>query len=224
MTTSQVRVEAQSLEQDGTISVRLGAIAGASIQPGQMVVAHRPGFDWHCHALIPIRIADAGFSALLPEGALWPPGSTLVVRGPIGDGFQPPASSRRWLLISFGRSAPFLRPLIDMGLAQNREVAFVSDDDTSSLPPAVEILSQPEEGLGWADYVAVGTPSHRLNELIHQLTGSAWRSHGLADEVLAVGPTPCGIGGCQACTLEGRDRRHLLCVDGAVVRLGDLRD
>ena len=224
MPVAKVKVEAQSLEGDGRISVRFQAIPGATIQPGQLMLGCRPSHDWHCHPLIPIRLSDSGISALLPEGAQWPPGSTVNVRGPIGEGFQPPEPSRRWLLISIGRSAPFLRPLIDQGLAGRRELAYVSDEDASLLPPAVEILANPQEGLAWADYVAVATPTDRLDELSALLNGSAWPSRGLADgQVLVTGPVPCGIGGCQACTVQNVLPRRLLCVAGGTLPLGHLR-
>jgi hypothetical protein len=161
---------------------------------------------------------------LLPEGVDWPPGSTLALRGPMGDGFSPPKSSRRWLLIAFGGADPYLRPMVDLGLAEGRAVAFVSDRQTHPLPPAVEVLSDPEEGLPWADYIAIGLPFDRLDDLSARMRGDAWHMRCLSqDDVLVVGPTPCGMGGCQACALEGQGARRLLCLDGAVLRLRDIR-
>jgi hypothetical protein len=224
MPTTQARVKAHSLEQDGRISVRLEGPPGHKLRPGQMFAGFRPGYDWRCHTLIPIRISESGFSTHLPTGVQWPPGTTLVLRGPNGDGFLPPESGRRWLIISIGGVGGYLRPLVDLGLAQGREVAFVPDDQTYRLPPAVEVLPDPEEAVAWADYIAVGIPMGRLGELSDRLKGDAWRLRRLVqDDVLVVAAVPCGIGGCQACALEGYGRRRLLCTEGPTLRLRNLR-
>jgi hypothetical protein len=142
----------------------------------------------------------------------------------MGNGFSPPESSRRWLLIAFGDADLYLHPLVALGLAKGRAVAFVSDRQTHKLPPAVEVLTDPEDGLAWADYIAIGMPLDRLDSLSVQMRDDAWRMRSLTqDDLLVVGPTPCGIGGCQACALEGQGARRLFCVDGPMFRLPDIR-
>ncbi len=224
MPATEFKVEAQAVHQDGRVSARLVGSPGVDVRPGHMFSGYRPGHDWHCHTLVPIALSASGFSVLLPEAADWPPGATLVLRGPMGNGFSPPESSRRWLLIAFGDADLYLHPLVALGLANGRAVAFVSDRQTHKLPPAVEVLTDPEDGLAWADYIAIGMPFDRLDSLSVQMRDDAWRMRSLTqDDLLVVGPTPCGIGGCQACALEGQGARRLFCVDGPMFRLPDIR-
>lgn len=220
----QVTVEAHTLEPDGRTSIRVRAPWLDSVRPGQVFTAFRPGLDWHGRTLIPTRIATTGFSAHLPETALWPPGTSLVLRGPFGRGFNPPPSSRRWLLIALGAANAYLRPLIRMGLDQSCEVALVTEETPRWLPPAVEILSDPDDGLRWADYIAVAGEYDQLDVLLSRLESGAWPLRKLADdEVLFSVPIPCGMGGCQACVFDDRAGRRLACVDGPVVKLLNLR-
>lgn len=224
MPATEFKVEAHTLEQNGRVSIRLVGGSGAQVRPGQMFAGYRPGHDWHCQPLIPTEISPSGFSVLLPEAADWPPGSSLVLRGPMGKGFSPPKSSRRWLLIAIGGADRYLRPLVDFGLAEGCAVAYVSDRQIQQLPPAVEVLSDPEAGLPWADYIAVGLPFDRIDELSARMRSDAWHLRSFAqDDALIVGPTPCGIGACQACALDSQEGRRLLCVDGAILRLRELK-
>jgi hypothetical protein len=142
----------------------------------------------------------------------------------MGVGFSPPEASRRWLLVSFGGADRYLRPLVELGLVQGREMAYATDHPTDRLPPAVEVLSTAEQGLAWADYIAVGLPLDRLDDVQARLDTDAWQPRSLThDEALVVGSAPCGMGGCQGCTFQGLGRRHLPCVDGPILRLGDIR-
>jgi hypothetical protein len=220
MSTAEVTIEGHALQPDGRVSVRIRGLAPGVVQPGQAFAAFQPGRDLHCQALIPTNVSATDFSAPLPDGVDWPPGTRLLMHGPFGKGFRPPSSSRHWLLMSFGGAHAFLQPLIRLGLEQGRELALFADDPAPGMPPAVEVLPEPEDGLPWADYVAVGLPLTRLDEMIGRLKQSDWQlRRKMHDEVLAVSSLPCGIGGCRACHVGVRGHRQLICVDGPLIPL-----
>src|SRR5512136_2481148 len=124
------------LTPSGRAAVRLALPAPALPSPGQVLLACRPdGTDPLRQTLVPVHLDARGMTALLPEGVPWQPGDPLDLLGPIGRGFGPATSRRRWLLAAFGSDPDVLLPLLDAGVQHGASLAMWADSPLSPLPP-----------------------------------------------------------------------------------------
>jgi hypothetical protein len=100
-------------------------------------------------------------------------------------------------------------------------VAFFSDVPLPALPSEIEIhrLSAAEEGIRWADFLALDLEIERLERLAQILPWPA-----CPGEVLVFTPMPCaGIAACGACAVPvARRSWRLACQDGPVFGLDEL--
>ena len=180
--------------------------------PGQFVMAmHQAEPTPHRIPLFPSTVRSDGFgSTMLP--ARWRPGDPLDLLGPLGHGFSPPGASRRWLLASNVERLCTLFPLVEIGLAVGAEIAYWGGESLS-LDPAVEILTDLEEGLRWADYAALETHIEILEKLREM-----WRNLDSPPpaQVLLHADLPCGFGACQVCATPTPRGYKLVCIDGPV--------
>ena len=161
--------------------------------------------------LFPSAIHDDGFSSvMIPDR--WSPGSKLDLMGPLGRGFSPPATARRWLVASSLEHSSGLMPIIEMGLERRVELAYWGQH-VPQLNPAVEVVIGLEEGLRWADYAACETSLETLPML-----QAAWTQvePQPTTQVLVLPDLPCGFGACQACATPLAHGTKLACVDGPV--------
>lgn len=212
------------LTPSGQPAVRLTLPASAIPAPGQVLLACRPGgTDAVRQALLPVHLDAQGLTALQPEGDPWQPGDTLDLLGPIGRGFGPAASRRRWLMGALGANPDVLLPLLDAGIQRGASLAMWADSPLPPLPPQVEVLSDWPAALGWADYVGLALTPEWLeadgagNAPVLEAARRAPQA-----EALVMFPMPCGTGICGACS-TGRGRSILRsCVDGPVLSLTDL--
>src|SRR5262245_50801622 len=84
--------------------------------PGQYVLAHSPASD----APLPVAIfycdsAPNGFRSA-PVTTQWQPGESLILRGPIGHGFNIQPSANKFALVAFERSIAHVYGLISPAL------------------------------------------------------------------------------------------------------------
>lgn len=193
--------------------------------PGQYLQAHRPqdrnqpvGFS-----LFPGSIdgpdPDANrLTTAPPIPADWQPGDLLKVRGPLGKGFQLPASTGRLALCAFGEFSDHLLPLARMMLDQDGEVALFTDGDFSQLPARVEVnpLSDLADACTWADLMACAAPVEEFAAAREQLERlSPLRCE---TQLLVYGQYPCaGMAECAVCAFLTRGgQTRLACQDGPV--------
>jgi hypothetical protein len=161
----------------------------------------------------------------------WGAGIPLMLRGPLGRGFELPGTLRRLALASLGEGGARLRPLMDAALAQGVEVTLFDDQRPRGLPPAVEAfpLSGLAEALPWADFLALEIPHNALAGLNRIFGPRLSLQRPLpAAQALISGPMPCG--GCADCGVCAVQTRHswkltswkLACKDGPVFDLEEL--
>ena len=195
-------------------------------KPGQYLLTHDPASD----SPLPAPVFSAGsipggFLAAPPIPQTWRPGTPLSLRGPLGQGFSMPASSRRVALIALGNTSARLKPLLMAALAQNASVVLVSELDLSDLPPEVEIrpVSSLPEVAGWADYAAIDVPCEKLSGLQEMLGLEKQAKVPFEAQVLVSTPMPCGgMGDCGVCAVTTHRGWKMACKDGPVFDLKDL--
>ena len=194
---------------------------------GQYVLARASGDESAplALALFPCALAPDRFQTSgLPS--YWGPGTSLKLRGPLGNGFKLPPGLRHLALASLGEGGAHLRPLMDQALALGLEVALFDDLQPHGLPPAVEAspLSGLAQALAWADFLAVDVPHDKLAQL-SQIFGprNALQQPLPAAQALVAGPMPCGAtADCGVCAVQTRRSWKLACKDGPVFDLKEL--
>jgi dihydroorotate dehydrogenase electron transfer subunit len=185
--------------------------------PGQYLLAS-DGSD----SPLPVSIfytdsAPQGFTTLVPES--WSPGQELVLRGPLGRGFSLPATARKIGLIAFDDPPSHLRGLIQPALKQSASVVLVCDQGVDDLSDEVEVqpLSQLDDILAWADYLALDVDRENLNELKQKL--EKWNHLPAVREaqILIRTPMPCGgIADCGVCAVVNKSSWMMACKEGPV--------
>ena len=169
--------------------------------------------------VFPSGSADGGFLAAFPFPTSWHPGTSLSLRGPLGNGFNLPAASRSVALVSFGDTVQRLAALIAPAIAQDAAITMISAQPPTGLPNAVEIMpieSLPE-ALRWADYLALDMPREMVPSLPNLLP-----INGIVctAQVLLTSPMPCGgRGDCGVCAVSVKRGYKLICKDGPVFDL-----
>jgi dihydroorotate dehydrogenase electron transfer subunit len=207
----------------GQPAVRLLLPAAALPAPGQVMLACRPGGDDPLRqVLLPIALHADGLTALPPEGTQWQPGEHLDLLGPVGHGFRPSPARRRWLLAALGVNPGVLLPLMDTGIARGVGVAMWAETPLPPLPPQVEVPSDLDSALDWADYLGLAlTPEWLEANGSDASVLTAAKRPGLA-EALVILPMPCGTGICGACAIGGARSPRRACIGGPVLALEDL--
>lgn len=216
--------EARVLElflDEHSASARLECPPALVPAPGQYVLAHSPTAD--DPLAIPLFSAGDCADGFLTASRLprnWHPGTRLRLRGPLGNGFTLPVLSRRVALVVFHASPAYLLGLIPVSLAQGASVALVCDSPPGDLPADVEIhpMAALMDICAWADTLALVTSRPFLPELEKHL-----QLPRLA-QALILSPMPCGgLAECGVCTIETKRGNKLVCEDGPVFDLADLR-
>jgi NAD(P)H-flavin reductase len=203
----------------------------AAPKPGQYLQAHNPNDPMQ---VVPTSLFAAGeiahdssSTARLPiAGPLphsWPPGTNLLLRGPLGQGFSVPRQARRIALIALDRNPGRLLPLVSLGIQQGAEITLLHDGPSDNLPVAVE--EQPLDALAksikWADYLAIDISIERIDELESIFTSRIPAA--VNAEILVAAPMPCGgMAKCGVCTVSTKKGPRLACEDGPVLKLKEL--
>jgi len=169
--------------------------------------------------IFPAGMMDGGFLVAAPLPSHWLPGTSLHLRGPLGQGFHLPAAARAVALAALGDTPDRLAALIAPALAQGAAVSLLCDQLPAGLPNDVEIMpasTLPEIGK-WADYLALDLP----REKIQSISGLLKRST-ISDlaQILLTTPMPCGgRGDCGVCAVNINRSYKLICKDGPVFEL-----
>lgn len=168
---------------------------------------------------------QGGFWAASPWPPSWIPGTELVLRGPLGRGFDLPQSVSRLALAALGASPARLLPLALAAVERNCAVTLFTTAPLPGLASNIEIfpLDALGEALSWPDLLAIDLPLERLPSLRTLLGLSATQLLPCSAQVLLDTPLPCaGIGECGACAVPSRRGTRLACVDGPVFSLEGL--
>ncbi len=234
MQTATGKITAIQFEMGGERAARIDCPAGLIPAPGAYLHAHNPAESDPALGglLFPVGLDSApGFTAApIPLG--WRPGAPLTLRGPLGHGFNLPASARRIALIALGNTATRLLPLVSPALASGADLALfapaslLTDWQAARLPTALELypLEALPEALAWADFLAFDLPLDRLPNLRALLGFSPHQFLSCPAQALISLPMPCaGIGECGACAVPlQRGGTRLACQDGPVFDLKTL--
>lgn len=202
-------------------------------RPGQYLQAHQPDDRME---VVPISLFAAGdeskgagehgskgensFFVAGPIPVSWRPGTELLLRGPLGRGFELPKRARRVALVALDRNPGRLLPLVARGVQQDAEITLFSDGASGDLPLAVEqqVLKELPRGLKWADYLTVDISIEKIDAL-ETIFGTRIPA-ALAAEILVAVPMPCGgMAKCGVCTVRTPRGPRLACEDGPVFDL-----
>lgn len=209
---------------DGLRHVRISCPADLIPAPGQYLLASDDS-----SAPLP---ASLHFTDSTPDGFLaaptpdsWTPGREISLRGPLGRGFQLPASAQKVALIAFDDSPARLRGLIRPTLKQGAAVVLVADSTVENLPDDVEVqpLSSLSEIMAWADYAAFDVARENLPGLRERLgklnQASTWNEA----EVLIRTPVTCGgVADCGVCAVVTKSGWKMACKEGPVFDLREI--
>jgi len=214
----------------GNFQAVISLPSGKKAKPGQYFQAHRIKDE---QAVLPITLYPGGMtnksdsnifttSPSIPPN--WQPGDELLLRGPLGKGFQLPRQTSRFALAALDVSCTHLLPLASQVLGTGGEVALFTNHSTPHLPAQVEIspLAGLENALLWANFLAVcGTP-----EQVAKLKTELYPKQQMPcpAQALILIPMPCGgLGACGVCALHDHKGQTLLaCEDGPVFDLEKL--
>jgi dihydroorotate dehydrogenase electron transfer subunit len=167
----------------------------------------------------PAGTAEGGFLIASPVPKAWTPGTSLNLRGPLGNGFKLPPVSRAVALAALGETTHRLSALIEPAIAQGAAVTLLCAQPPPGLPNEVEImpLGSLKDATQWADYLAADLP----REMTRTLPG-LFQSFSVSCEaqVLVTTPMPCGgRGDCGVCAVSMKRGNKLICKDGPVLDL-----
>jgi hypothetical protein len=196
--------------------------------PGQYLLAQTaPAAD----APLPVPVYKAapspnGFYAATPLPVAWTPGTRLILKGPLGHGFQLPAAARRVLLASWSQSPGRVLALLEACQRQGAEVALIAESAPERIPLSVEVLPRAAlpEAARWADYAALDIPREQIESLLASppLSESLSSLSGYA-QVFVETDVPCGgMAECGVCAVSTRNGVRLACKDGPVFGLDEL--
>ena len=171
------------------------------------------------------RVTATGFWAAPPFPPDWIPGTELILRGPLGTGFELPTFVTRLALATLSDSPARLLPLALAALERDCAVTLFSDSLLSDLPSTLEIypLASLREALSWPDLLALDLPLERLPTLRGLLGVPVGQPLPCPVQALIWTPMPCmEMAECGACAVPSRHGYKLACSDGPVFPLHTL--
>jgi hypothetical protein len=212
--------------ESGGTAGRIAFREALALQAGQYLAARclddtQPPL---AHPLFISGSAPGGMLAAPPLPAPWQPGCELELRGPLGHGFNLPASARHIGLVALAASPARLLALAELAMAQEGEVTLFCDLPANDLPwrrlpSALEIspTAQLREALAWADYLAFDIPLADIDRLKPLVGLKPGERLACTIEVLVASAMPCaGLAGCGVCALPAHHGWRLACEDGPV--------
>ena len=228
MNETRARISEIFYNPNGT-GMRLACESPLHPLPGQYLLARTAGMQ----QIIPIPLfcrAVEGMDLIVapPVPTDWLPGTEIYLRGPLGNGFHPPATMRHLVLADLsGNQGQRLLQLASDVVETTVETALLSDSAPDELPIEIEFLpiKALNEVLAWADYLAVEVPLGQLG-VLRDLAGlQSIREFPMQSEALVDAPLICGgIGACGVCSVKVSGRWQLACKDGPVFRLNQLSE
>jgi NAD(P)H-flavin reductase len=207
-------------------SAQLDCPANMIPAPGQYLLAHHGASE--SPLAVPVYFYDSapkGFRFASPYASTWTLGTRLALRGPLGHGFNLPATARKIALIALDGSAAPLRGLIPLALKQEMEAVLVCKSPSADLPEDVEVqpLQAFDEICKWADFIAIDIARENLNQLV-EMTSKLGQVPAVREaQVLIRTPMPCaGLAECGVCAVGSRHDWKMTCKDGPVFVLKDV--
>ncbi len=223
----QGRIDSISSDIAEKVSLTLDCIDAVIPSPGRYLLAEETE---KTDSVLPAALfrvgtaSEAIFQSLddLPVG--WVPGTLLMLRGPLGKGFEIPANVRHLALASLGNNISRLLPLI--AEHQNADIAIFSDAPLPSLPLAVEAhpIGDLPEALLWADFLALDITRAHMDGMRAVFNLDVHENVPCHTQVLIETPMSCGtVAECGVCAVPAKKGYKLTCIDGPVFDLRQLK-
>ena len=202
--------------------------------PGKYILAYNPlELDTAlAHCLFSVGFEhDIGrhpSSLLGPIPSTWTPGTNLVLRGPMGNGFKGYSETQRLAIATFSNTMLRLLPILKPALDSGADVAVFLPENLqpAELPADIEVLPLHalHEFLSWPSLLLLEIPLTKLPQLRTWLKLSPHETLPCAAEALILTPMPCAaLGDCGVCAVPSRNSRYqLACKDGPVFKLSEL--
>lgn len=210
----------ETILEDGVQLTRISCRSSLTPIPGQYLLGSL-GSD--SPLPVPVFYTDSapdGFIAAPQAPDSWRPGHMLHLRGPLGRGFDLPASARRVALLACNGSPVRLHGLIQPALRQEAAVVLVCDFAPERLPDAVEVqpLSAVEEVIQWADTITMDVRREDLPQWQERLRSLNQVAALRAAQALILTQMPCGgIAECGVCAVSLKSGWRLACKEGPVL-------
>jgi dihydroorotate dehydrogenase electron transfer subunit len=176
-------------------------------------------------ALFLSQITPGGFWATSPFPSSWIPGTELILRGPLGKGFELPNTVSRLALAALDASPARLLPLARAALERDCAVTLFTATPMPGLASTIEIypLDSLHEAMSWPDLLALDLPLERLPTLGARLGLSSAQPLPCSVQVLVWTAMPCsGLAECAVCAVPSRRGYKLACLNGPVFPLEGL--
>ncbi len=165
-----------------------------------------------------------------PAPPNWYPGQEITFRGPLGQGFSPPAMLKRLALVGFDDNPNRLMALVNHTFNQNVDIVMAGDFISNpviarDIPAHVELtkLDHLDDLFTWADYIAMDVPSFKIQELNEILQSTSSKIPRGDIQVLIFTSMPCAaIAECGICAVKTVKGYKLACQDGPVFNLNDI--
>lgn len=169
------------------------------------------------------REGNAQFITASPVPDTWQPGNKLILRGPLGRGFELPDRAKRVALIAMATNAERLLPLAFQAVEKGSEAALFCDRAPLDAPARVEInpLEDATDAFAWADYAAIDVQKKDL-AAVRAFLGLG-QMPGIPAQALVQTQMPCGgLAGCGICWVKAAKGYKLACSDGPVFDLAEI--
>lgn len=177
--------------------------------------------------LYPLSLPGEALTVAPPLPRHWVTGERLILRGPLGKGFQLPREALRVALCAYQCSPALLVSLARQAVDQGAAVVLCAQRIHSGLPDAVEILpldSLPET-LAWCDFLAGALPPRALPAFRGAAKLQIHQRFPPGAQALLTAPMPCaGMGACGACAVLTNQGWAQACSDGPVFDLNSLEN
>ena len=209
----------ETLLEDGQHLGRIACPPNLIPAPGQYLLASDASDSPLPVPLFYTDSAAESFLTALPEAVSWRPGQELYLRGPLGRGFEIPASAQKIALVAFDDSLTRLRGLIKPALKQNASIVAINDFPAGSLPDEVEVQPMRELAhvIQWADYIAWDVARENLFQLKEMLERSKQLPIKSEAQILIRTAVPCGgVGDCGVCAVTLKSGWKMACKEGPV--------
>jgi Iron-sulfur cluster binding domain of dihydroorotate dehydrogenase B len=216
---------------DGKPAARIVCSARLIPSPGRYLLGTPSRSDAPlAHPLFRVHALADGFLCAPPIPDSWAPGTELLLRGPLGHGFNLPEAARSVALLAFDDMPTRLLALTEGAFKQGASITLLCENPPEDLPLPIEVQppSALEEICEWADYLAIDLRRESLPELksrlahIGSLNGrreQAGSSRLKAQALIRTG-MPCGsMAQCGVCAVQTGRRQLLACEDGPVFDL-----
>lgn len=193
--------------------------------PGQYLLAHADDSD--SPLATPLFYSDSapsGFRVAPRVPSVWRPGTRLNLRGPLGHGFDLPASARKVALIAWDDSPARLRGVMSRALKEKLEVVLVCNSAVQDVPEAVEVqpLHAAKQACNWADFIAFDVARENLFLIKEMFAELAQIPAAREAQVLVRASMPCGgLAECGVCAVGVNNHWKMTCRDGPVLLLAE---